>query len=111
MTTIRKPDEYNDEEWEILALLYNVIDPELFINIVDLGLIYDIKLNQEEQQVFITSTLTTRFCPMGDSIVGGIQNAIAEVFPQMEVHIDITFEPPWSYDRLTPEGRSMLQMD
>lgn len=110
MTTIKKISEYTEEEYKILEPLYDVIDPELFVNIVDLGLIYDIKTGGDNN-IFITMTFTTQFCPMGESIVNGVQNVLMIEFPDREVHVNITFDPPWSYDRLSLEGRNMLGID
>lgn len=110
MSTIKKTEDYNEEEYKVLAPLYDVIDPELFVNIVDLGLIYDIKIG-EEKNIFITMTFTTQFCPMGESIVNGVQNVLMIEFPDHEVHVNITFDPPWSYERLTPEGKNMLGVE
>lgn len=109
MTTIKKIDDYTQEEKKVLDPLYDVIDPELFINIVDLGLIYDISLDIEKN-IFITMTFSTRFCPLGDSIIGGIRNVLDIEFAHREVHIDVTYDPPWSMERLSPEGRRMLEM-
>lgn len=110
MSTIKKTEDYNEEEYKVLAPLYDVIDPELFVNIVDLGLIYDIKTGGDKN-IFITMTFTTQFCPMGESIINGVQNVLMIEFPDREVHIDLTFDPPWSYDRLTPEGKNMLGVE
>ncbi len=107
MGTIRKPEEFQGKARQVLEPLYEVIDPELFINIVDMGLIYDIEVDGEKN-IFITMTLSTRFCPMGEAITGGILRVLQRTFPEYEVHIDVTFDPPWSLDRLTPEGKKML---
>ncbi len=109
MTTIKKLDDYTTEEKKVLDPLYDVIDPELLINIVDLGLIYEITLDNEDN-IFITMTFSTRFCPLGDSIIGGIRNVLDIEFPDREVHIDVTYDPPWSRERLSVEGRRMLEM-
>lgn len=107
MITIKKPEEYQGMEKQVLAPLYSVIDPELHINIVDMGLIYDIEVD-DEKNIFITMTLSTRFCPMGEAITGGILRVLQKTFPEYEVHIEVTFDPPWSLERLTPEGVKML---
>lgn len=109
MTTIKKIDEYTEQERKLIDPLYDVIDPELFVNIVDLGLIYNAKVDKDKN-IFITMTFTTQFCPMGESITGGVRNVLDIEFPDHEVHIDVTFDPPWSFERLSPEGKKMLEM-
>lgn len=109
MTTIKKLDEYTPEERKVVDPLYDVIDPELFINIVDLGLIYNVKID-EKDNLLITMTFTTQFCPMGESIIGGVQNVLQIEFPDRELHIDLTFDPPWSHERLSDEGKKMLEV-
>lgn len=108
MTTIKKLDNYTAEEQKVIDPLYDVIDPELLVNIVDLGLIYNVRVD-EEKNIFITMTFTTQFCPMGESITGGVENVLNIEFPEREVHIDVTFDPPWSHERLTDEGKKMLE--
>ena len=68
-----------------------VIDPELGCNIVDLGLIYDIKVSDEG--IDILMTLTTPFCPYGDEIVRSVEKALKKF--GVEVRVDLTFEPEW----------------
>lgn len=87
--------------------LYQVIDPELFVNIVDLGLIYDIEF-KEEEKIVVTMTLSTPHCPMGEAITNGVKNALEIVFPGSNITIDLTFDPPWNFEMLTPEGREQL---
>lgn len=87
--------------------LYQVIDPELFVNIVDLGLIYDIEF-KEEEKIVVAMTLSTPHCPMGEAITNGVKNALEIVFPGSNITIDLTFDPPWNFEMLTPEGREQL---
>lgn len=87
--------------------LYNVFDPELLINIMDLGLVYDIRFS--DNTIFVTMTLTTSHCPMGEAITNGVQNALEAAFTNHEIDIHITFDPPWDYEMLTPEGRAQLE--
>ena len=72
-----------------------------------MGLIYEIEVDTEKN-IFITMTLSTRFCPMGDAIKGGILRVLEKTFPEYEVHIEVTFDPPWSLERLTSDGKKML---
>lgn len=88
--------------------LYEVIDPELMVNIMDLGLVYDINF-QPEQKIVVTMTLTTPHCPMGEAIQTGVHNALEAEFPDYSIEIELTFEPAWNYDMVSSEGMQQLQ--
>lgn len=87
--------------------LYNVIDPELFVNVIDLGLIYNVEF-LPDNLIRVTMTLSTPHCPMGEAITNGVKNALGITFPGKTIDIDLTFDPPWSFEMLTPEGREQL---
>ncbi|HTN08548.1 metal-sulfur cluster assembly factor [Agriterribacter sp.] len=91
-----------------LATLHNVIDPEIGLNVVDLGLIYQIDFDEPGRKISTTMTLTTQFCPMGESIVDGVTQAMQQTFPDDAIQVDLTFNPPWSYDLISEEGRKFL---
>ncbi|MHA6728040.1 metal-sulfur cluster assembly factor [Chryseobacterium sp. A301] len=86
--------------------LYDVIDPELNVNIVDLGLVYDITF--APNTVHVLMTLTSRFCPMGDAIKTGVVNALEAEFPGEEIEIELTFEPAWNFEFVSDQGREEL---
>lgn len=88
--------------------LYNVFDPEIGLSVVDLGLIYQMDFDEEGRQIHATMTLTTQFCPMGDSIVSNVINSLGESFPDYEPHVYLTFDPPWNHSRISPEGQAFL---
>lgn len=85
-----------------------VIDPELNINVVDLGLIYDVNIT-ESNDVSIEMTLTTPGCPLHDSIVSGVKYAISSLEGVNNVEVNIVWSPPWSPDRMTAEGTRQLR--
>ncbi|HRN54895.1 MAG TPA: metal-sulfur cluster assembly factor [Agriterribacter sp.] len=91
-----------------LAALHNVIDPEIGLNVVDLGLIYQIDFDEPDRKISTTMTLTTQFCPMGESIVDGVTHAMQQTFPDDTIQVDLTFDPPWSYDLISEDGRKFL---
>ena len=96
---------------KIIANLKEVYDPEMLsINIYDLGLIYDIKINEEDKWVEITHTLTSAFCPFADEIVASIQTAgyIEEV---LSVEIITTFDPPFTMDSVSDETKMVMGWD
>ena len=93
---------------EALAALHHVIDPEIGLNIVDLGLLYQIDFDEANKIIFISMTLTTQFCPMGDSIRGNAGKAMQHAFPEYTIDIDLVFDPPWSSERISEQGRKFL---
>ncbi|MFZ2897610.1 MAG: metal-sulfur cluster assembly factor [Saprospiraceae bacterium] len=93
---------------QIKAYLKNVIDPELGINIVDLGLVYDIRIDAEARRVAIDMTLTTHACPLGDVIFEQVYETLRSSLPAYELDLQVVWDPPWSPERLTEEGRKAL---
>lgn len=91
-----------------LTALYQVFDPELGINVVDMGLIYAINFNETEKQIYCEMTLSTPFCPMGDSITQGVKNALEQAFPEYALSLELTFDPPWTQEHISEEGRIFL---
>lgn len=102
----------NNEALCALALegLKDVIDPEIGLNVVDLGLIYELHCNDAEKTVACTMTLTTEFCPMGESMVGGVRESLQGTFPEYLIDVKLSFQPPWNYDRISESGREFLNM-
>ena len=92
----------------IIENLKNVYDPEIpSASLYDLGLIYDIAINEREHEVTITHTLTGAFCPFADQIVADIRQA-GYVDEVRSVQIVTTFDPPFSMDMVPEETRMML---
>lgn len=91
-----------------LTGLYNVFDPEVGLNIVDLGLVYQIDFDNELKNVDLTMTLTSQFCPMGESITSDTNQSLAKSFPDYKINVELTFEPPWDYSKISPEGKEFL---
>ena len=100
----------NDTEklQQALLALKQVMDPEIGLNIVDLGLVYQVDFDDEGKNIYNTMTLTTQFCPMGESITDGAQQALEAAFHCYTVHINLIFDPPWSHDLISEEGRNYL---
>ena len=93
-----------------LAALEMVIDPEIGLNIVDLGLVYQLDFDDAEKKIYITMTLTTQFCPMGESITAAAKRALEKAFEGETVELNLTFDPPWSYERISEEGQKFLNL-
>ncbi|MBS1919256.1 MAG: metal-sulfur cluster assembly factor [Bacteroidetes bacterium] len=93
-----------------LAALHNVMDPEIGLNIVDLGLIYQLDFDDPGMKLYCTMTLTTQFCPMGESITDAAKEVLHDAFPEYETIINLTFDPPWRHDRISEEGKNFLNL-
>ena len=91
-----------------LAALQNVVDPEIGLNVEDLGLIYQIDFNEADNKIYVVMTLTTQFCPMGEFITGAVKRVLENTFTGMEVQLELTFNPPWSHERISEEGQNFL---
>jgi metal-sulfur cluster biosynthetic enzyme len=91
---------------ELIETLKQVIDPELMVNIVDLGLIYSV--NQTDRKVDVEMTLTSPACPAGPQIVQQAKMALERLDDVDEASIRITLSPPWTPDRMTDDARDML---
>ena len=90
----------------ILECLKEVIDPELGVNIVDLGLVYDIDF--EEGNALIQMTLTTPGCPMHDTIVGGVERALKTLPSVQSVKVNVVWEPAWYPERMSVAAKEQL---
>lgn len=100
-------NEFAQEEMRANLALMEVIDPELNINIIDLGLIYGIDF-QDSKMITVTMTLSTPYCPMGDAIEQGVINVLHEAFPECEIKIQLVWEPEWSIDNISDAGKEQL---
>jgi metal-sulfur cluster biosynthetic enzyme len=90
------------------AALQDVYDPEIGLNVVDLGLIYKIEFDDAENKITTDMTLTTQFCPMGESIVEGVTTVLTETFRDYTIDVNLIFDPPWNYQLISEEGRKFL---
>ena len=91
---------------DVYESLKTVFDPEIPLNVVDLGLIYDVQVT--EGDVYVQMTLTLPGCGMGPYIAQQAEWAIQELEGVEEVNIEMVFEPAWSPDLITEEARSQL---
>lgn len=98
----------SETEQQALHYLREVIDPEIGLNIVDLGLIYGISVDEEKKAIRVTMTLTTQFCPMGASIEGSVEETLKDYYPGHEVEVDLVYEPRWNADMISEEGKAFL---
>ena len=91
-------------ESKIIDELKKIHDPEIPVNIYDLGLIYEIRV-KDNNDVLITMTLTSPNCPVAESLPVDVKNGIAAIHGVANVEVEITFDPPWSRDMMTEAAR------
>jgi metal-sulfur cluster biosynthetic enzyme len=91
---------------EVLEALHQVEDPELGMDIVDLGLLYDVDV--EGVKVKVTYSLTSMGCPAGEMIQEDIDRVVRELPGVEEVESELTFEPPWTPDRMSEDAKFIL---
>jgi metal-sulfur cluster biosynthetic enzyme len=88
--------------------LTQVIDPEIGCNIVDLGLVYDVQI--EGGVVSVKLTLTTPGCPMSESMMWGVKQALLNLPSVTEANVDLVWDPPWNPGMMTDLGRAAIGM-
>lgn len=96
----------NDDGAALQDALRTVLDPELGVNIVDLGLVYDARLVDGTARVLMTTT--TPACPIGSYLSDGIRWALLGVDGVLDVNVELTHEPPWSPEMLSDAARTQL---
>lgn len=94
-------------EQKIIAVLETVFDPEIPVNIYELGLIYNIKLD-DEGNVDIMMTLTSPACPVAESLPGEVREKVKSIEDIKEVNINLVWEPPWNKDMMSEEAKLNL---
>ncbi|MEH7176627.1 metal-sulfur cluster assembly factor [Neobacillus vireti] len=92
---------------KVIDALKTVYDPELNINVVDLGLIYNVDVT-DENDVAVTMTLTTPGCPLHDSITRGVRYSIEGIEETKNVEVNLVWEPAWSPEKMTADGLRLL---
>jgi metal-sulfur cluster biosynthetic enzyme len=98
-------------EDKIREALKGVIDPELFVNIVDLGFVYEIKIDERPEgksDVVVEMTMTSPACPAGPQLLSQSHDAVRRLDGVGEVDVKLVMEPPWTPDRMTEDARDQL---
>ena len=111
MTNETRPIKAPLNEDTVRETLKSVIDPELFVNIVDLGLIYEVKMEEGEPgktNLKIDMTLTSPMCPAGPQMIAQSKQVLEQLEEVGEVEIKILLDPPWSPDCMTDDARDQL---
>ena len=94
---------------EVYEALRDVYDPEIPVNIVDLGLVYGVDV--ADNNVAVKMTLTFAGCGMGPYIAQQAEWRLAEIDSVEDVNVEVTFDPPWTPDMITDEGKKLLGLD
>lgn len=96
---------------QVLQVLKEVYDPEIPVNIVDLGLVYEVDVD-EENRVRIKMTLTTPGCPLAYYLVEQVEEVVRSKLPEVEdVRVELVWDPPWTPDRMSGEARRLLGLE
>lgn len=107
MFGFKKKQDHDLLKDDIVAALKNVFDPEIPVNIYDLGLIYDIAIN-DEQHVHVQMTLTTPGCPVAQTFPGTVEQAVNQVEGVSDCTVELVWDPPWTQERMTEAARLEL---
>ena len=94
-----------DEE-SVWQQLRTVEDPDVHVNIVDLGLVYSVAI--DTQSVHVAMTLTSPSCPMGEVIFSSVRDVVRSILPEYDVDIELIWDPPWNSDMITDFGKMEL---
>ncbi|MEG3765701.1 putative Fe-S cluster assembly protein SufT [Alteromonas sp. 14N.309.X.WAT.G.H12] len=99
------PEDGKIDEKQIWEALETIYDPEIPINLVSLGLIYRVAVDQQKKSVFVEMTLTAPGCGMGPVLVGDVEYRVAMVPNVDSVHVELVFDPPWSREMMSEEAQ------
>lgn len=94
---------------EIIRVLKTIYDPEIPVDIYELGLIYDVDI-KDNNEVFILMTLTTPNCPVAETMPKEVEDKVGMIHDVSKAHVDLTFEPEWTKDMLSEEAMLELGM-
>jgi FeS assembly SUF system protein len=97
-------------EEKVVEVLKSIYDPEIPVNIYEIGLIYSIKID-DDMRVSVVMTLTTPNCPVAESLPAEVQEKISRIEGVSGVDLELTFEPPWDMSMLSEEARLELGID
>lgn len=91
----------------IVQALEKVVDPEVALDIVDVGLVYGVTVREGRMDVAIT--MTSAACPVTDIIVDDVENALDDAMPpELKIHVELVWEPPWTPQRMSPRARAFM---
>ncbi len=102
-----KASPHSELEQRVIEVLKTIFDPEIPVNIYDMGLIYEVK-EYPMNNVYVRMTLTTPMCPVAQSLPQEVEEKVRGVEGVNDVHVELTFEPPWDINMMTEEARIEL---
>ena len=94
---------------KVVAEIKKIYDPEIPVNIYELGLIYDVTLD-ENNKVYVKMTLTTPNCPVAESLPNEVKNSIKEIKEVSEVELDLVWDPPWDKSMMSESAKLELNL-
>lgn len=94
----------------VIEQLMQVLDPEIGLNIIDLGLVYSINFNELNKEILVNMTLTSQFCPMGESILQSVEAQMKSAFLGYTTQVSLTFYPVWSEENISETGKEYLKL-
>lgn len=103
------PEELDRMTDDIVSAMKTVFDPEIPVDIYELGLIYRVDID-DDRKIAIDMTLTSPSCPAAAELPGMVENAVNSVAGVSEVKVSLTFDPPWDQSRMSEEARVALNM-
>lgn len=108
--TDRTPSPESEQKAQVIAALKTVYDPEIPVDIYELGLIYDVQIDAEQGQVDIDMTLTAPGCPVAETMPGWVQEAVEGVDWVNSARVEMVWEPPWNPERMSMRAKLELNM-
>ncbi|RDK03604.1 SUF system Fe-S cluster assembly protein [Paraburkholderia lacunae] len=102
--------ESGDLKSRVIEALRTVYDPEIPVNIYDLGLVYGLDVDAQEGRVEIRMTLTAPGCPVAQTFPATVEEAVFDVSGVNDVHVELVWDPPWSRERMSDAARLQLGM-
>ena len=108
MSEFRFPYEGPEELLEVItAALETVVDPEVAMNIVDVGLVYGVTVADGRVDVLVT--MTSAACPVTDIIIGDVEDALDRALPpDLKIHVELVWEPPWTPERMSSNAQRFM---
>lgn len=103
---IDMPTTANPTVTQIRERLRDVVDPELGIGIVDLGLVYDVDVG--DHAITVTMTMTTPACPLGAYLERSVEQVLVDLAGPLLITVDVVFDPPWTPEMISDDGRAQL---
>lgn len=100
-------------EQSVFAALRQVLDPELYVNIVDLGLVYEVQVSEVggKSEICVKMTMTSPACPVGPQLVQEVKDVLSGLGEDVgRVEVEVVMSPPWTPDRMTDDARDQLGM-